>query len=98
MEIPITIKEDVPEPVFTLKAPATWDGRAAIEITPEVSNVAEMKAKGAGELKIDWKLADIAVIKEIAPGKLVLKRAQKSGSQSALIPMTFFDVGDLRRR
>lgn len=26
-EIPIKIKEDVPEPVFTLKAPPTWDGR-----------------------------------------------------------------------
>ncbi len=25
--IPVTIKEDIPEPVLTLRAPATWDGR-----------------------------------------------------------------------
>ena len=27
-DIPITIKENIPEPAFTLRAPATWDGRA----------------------------------------------------------------------
>jgi len=35
--------------------------------------------KGPGDLKIDWKVADIATIKEIVPGKLLLKRAQNSG-------------------
>ena len=78
-EIAITVKEDIQEPVFTLKAPATWDGRAPIEVVPQVTNVAAMQAKGAGELKMDWKVADIAVIKEVAPGKLLLKRAQNSG-------------------
>lgn len=27
IDIPATIKEDIPEPVFTLQAPATWNGR-----------------------------------------------------------------------
>lgn len=78
-EIPITVKEDIAEPVFTLKAPEKWDGRAAIEIVPQVTNLSEMQAKGAGDLKIDWKIADIATIKEVVPGKLLLKRAQNSG-------------------
>ena len=78
-EIPITVKEDIQEPVFTLKAPSAWDGRTAIEVVPHVSNLAAMKARGAGELKIDWKVADVATIKEVVPGKLLLKRAQNSG-------------------
>ncbi|MCE9608812.1 MAG: DUF2341 domain-containing protein [Chthoniobacter sp.] len=78
-EIAIIVKEDIQEPVFTLKTPATWDGRTALEVVPQVTNLAAMKAKGAGELKIDWKLADLATVKEVVPGKLLLKRAQNSG-------------------
>ena len=78
-EISITVKEDIQEPVFTLKAPTTWDGRTAIEVVPQVANLDAMKAKGAGDLKIDWKLADIATLKAVVPGKLLLKRAQNSG-------------------
>ena len=81
-EIPITVKEDIQEPVFALKAPASWDGRTAIEIIPQVANLAAMQAKGAGELKIEWKVSGIAVIKEVAPGKLLLKRAQNSGAMT----------------
>ena len=33
-EMAITVTEDIPDPVFTLKAPATWDGRSAIEVIP----------------------------------------------------------------
>ena len=81
-EIPITVKEDIQEPIFVLKAPAAWDGRTAIEIIPQVTNFAAMQAKGAGELKIEWNIAGIAVVKEVAPGKLLLKRAQNSGTMT----------------
>jgi hypothetical protein len=77
--IAITIKEDIEEPAFTLRAPARWDGRRTIEIAPHISNLAAMQAKGAGELKIEWSVSPFAVIKEVAPGKLILKRAQNSG-------------------
>jgi hypothetical protein len=79
IEIPVTIKEDVPDPVFTWKAPATWDGRTTIEIVPQISNLNDMQAKNVGELKYDLKVSGLAVIKEVAPGKLILKRAQNSG-------------------
>jgi len=78
-EIPITVKEDIQEPVFTLKAPATWDGRTAIEVVSQVANLAAMQAKGAGDLKTDWRIENIATVKEIQPGKLLLQRAQNSG-------------------
>ncbi|MEI6535103.1 MAG: DUF2341 domain-containing protein, partial [Verrucomicrobiaceae bacterium] len=46
LDIPVTIQEDIPEPVFTLKAPPTWNGRDPIEVIPEISNLAALKAKG----------------------------------------------------
>jgi hypothetical protein len=78
-DISITIKEAIPDPVFSLKAPQNWDGRQTIEVVPQISNLNEMKAKGAADLKIEWSAGPFAVIKEIAPGKLILKRAQNSG-------------------
>jgi len=80
LDIPVTIKEDIPEPVFTLKAPATWDGRETIEVLPQIANLQALQAKGVGELKYQWSVSGIAVIKETLPGKLLLKRAQNSGT------------------
>jgi len=79
-DVPILIREDIPEPLFTLKAPATWDGRAAIPVVAQIANGEAIKAKGAGELNYAWSVLDIAVIKEVVPGKLILKRAQNSGT------------------
>jgi hypothetical protein len=41
-----------------------------------------MQARGAGQLETTWTVSDIAVIKEIAPGKLILRRAQNSGTMT----------------
>ena len=87
-DIPITIKEDIQEPVFTLRAPAVWDGRELLEIVPMVSNLAAMKAKGVGDLKVDWSVSGIAVIKEVTPAKLILKRAQNSGKLSVTVTVS----------
>jgi len=79
LDVPVTIKEDVPEPVLALRAPAAWDGRETIEVVSQIANLKAMQAKGAGELKYQWTASGLAVIKEIEPGKLILKRAQNSG-------------------
>jgi hypothetical protein len=80
LDIPVTIKENIPEPVFTLKAPATWDGRETIEVLPQISNLQALKNNGVGELNYHWSASGLAVAKEVAPGKLLLKRAQNSGT------------------
>jgi hypothetical protein len=79
-DIPVTIKEAIPEPVFTLSPPSRWDGRQTVELLPRISNLKEMQAKGAGVLKYDWTVSGMGVIKEIAPDRLVLKRSQNSGT------------------
>jgi Family of unknown function (DUF6288)/Concanavalin A-like lectin/glucanases superfamily/Domain of unknown function (DUF2341)/HEAT repeats/Carbohydrate esterase, sialic acid-specific acetylesterase len=78
-DIPISIKEAIEEPVFTLKAPSRWDGRAPVEVIPQFGNMAAMQAKQAGDLKITWDISGIAVTKETKPDRLLLKRAQNSG-------------------
>ena len=79
LDIPVTIKEDMPDPVFTLQAPPTWNGRDTIEVAPQITNLQAMQTKGAAALKFDWSVSGMAVIKEEAPGKLILKRSQNSG-------------------
>ena len=78
-DVAVTVREAIPEPVFTLKAPAEWDGRATIEVVPVVANLDAMRAKGADRLNVVWTVGEIAAIREAVPGKLVLKRAQNSG-------------------
>ena len=77
--IPVTVKEAIPEPVFTLSSPATWNGRDTIDVVPVISNLAAMRAAGAGKLSYRWTVSGGAVIKQVAPDKLVLKRSQCSG-------------------
>ncbi|MCX6880553.1 MAG: DUF2341 domain-containing protein [Verrucomicrobia bacterium] len=76
----VKIREGLPEPVFSLRGPATWNGRDPIEISPDIANLAAMNAKGVGGLKYTWSVSGGAVIKEVAPGKLLLKRSQCSGT------------------
>ena len=78
-DIPLTIREALPEPAFTLVAPSEWDGRRAIELAPVVSNLAAMKAKGVDGLHYEWKVSGLAVIRAEEAGRLRLKRAQNSG-------------------
>ena len=82
IDIPVTIREDIPEPVFTLEAPDRWDGRKTIEVVPRFANLPEMQAKGAGELHYTWSVSGIAAIKQVQPGKLILKRGQNSGQMT----------------
>jgi len=79
-EIPITIVESIPEPAYTLDAPAAWNGRDPIEVVPRIRNRAEMQAAGTGDLRYRWVVAGGAVIQEIAFDRLILKRSQYSGA------------------
>jgi hypothetical protein len=84
-DVAVTIREDIPEPVFTLRAPATWDGRKTIEIVPQIANLEALRAKIADKLNYNWSVSDIAVTKDTRPGKLVLSRAQNSGTMTVTV-------------
>ena len=87
IEVPVTVKDTVPEPKFTLVAPAHWDGRETIEIRPEITDLAAMQKAGVGELDYRWEVSGLATIKDEAPGKLVLSRAQNSGTMTVTLSL-----------
>jgi len=87
-DVAIKIKEAIPDPVVSLKAPEKWDGRKTIEILPQITNVKEMQDAGAGELQYDWSVSGLAVIKESTPGKLVLSRAQNGGKMTVTLSLS----------
>jgi autotransporter-associated beta strand protein len=83
--IPVTVNEYLPDPVFTLTGPTTWDGRQTITITPNISNLAALQAAGVANLNYSWSVAGVAVTKTITagtptvPGVLTLTRSQGGG-------------------
>ena len=79
IDLPITIREAIPDPRFTLDAPATWNGREPIEVVLRISNLAALEAREAGGLNVRWQTDGMAVIREETPGRLVLERSQNSG-------------------
>jgi hypothetical protein len=88
IDIPVVIKEQIPEPKVALVAPTDWDGRQTVEVTAQVSNLKEMQEKGAGDLIYSWHVSGLAVAQEVTPGKLILKRAQNSGELSVIATVT----------
>ncbi len=79
LDIPVSIKKDIPDPVFSLQAPATWNGRDTIEVLPQITNLQALQAKGAAAVKCKWVVSGMALLKEETPSKLILKRSQNSG-------------------
>lgn len=77
--INIVILKSIPDPQFTITAPKSWDGRTMIELAPRITNLAALQNAGADDVQIEWQVNPLSVVKEIAPGKLQLLGAQKSG-------------------
>ena len=79
-DIPVTVTELIPDPVFTLTASTNlWDGRQTMTVMPSIANWSALQAKGATNLNYTWTVNGIAVSKQITPGRLTLLRAQGSG-------------------
>jgi hypothetical protein len=80
IDIPVLIRESIPDPVFSLRAPSQWNGRDPVEIVPVIKNLASLKNPGSGTLKYRWTVSGGAVIKKELSDRLVLLRSQFSGN------------------
>lgn len=87
IDIPVAIKERLPEPQFTLHAPPKWDGRKSIEVIPVISNRNELASRGVDQLKFEWNVSGLATIHESSSEKLVLTRAQNSGAMTVALTL-----------
>lgn len=79
LEIPVAIRETVPDPVFTLKVPSTWNGRTPLDVVPTVSNQAKLDAAGAGTWQAAYAIGGVGVTKHADAKSLHLTRAHASG-------------------
>ncbi len=79
IDLPITVREAIPDPLFTLEGPVSWNGRDLIRIEPQFQNLAALQAQGVDDLAIQWQTDGMAVIREVTPSGLVLERSQNSG-------------------
>ncbi|MEI8381684.1 MAG: DUF2341 domain-containing protein [Planctomycetota bacterium] len=87
-DIPVTIQEEIPDPVYRVQSPADWDGRQTIEVVTQISNLSEMQAKQASELTYQWTVPDLVEAREITPGKLTLKRSRNSGTLNVSVAVS----------
>ena len=84
IDVPLTVLDTVPDPVFTLTPSTTsWDGRQTMTVTANISNLAAMQAAGFGTLNYKWTVSGVAVIKQTSGGTLTLTRSQGSGPLTA---------------
>lgn len=79
IEIPVYVREALPDPEFTLCAPKTWDGRSEIIVKPTILNQAALEKAGLPELEYRWEVSGLATLSRKEHGQLVLERSQASG-------------------
>ena len=85
--IPVTIVENLPDPIFTLSGPTNWDGRQTITVNATVSNLSELQARGVANMSYRWTVNGVAVSKQISPGVLTLLRAQGNGVMTVTLAL-----------
>jgi hypothetical protein len=92
IDVPLTIVDSVPDPVFTLTPSKTqWNGRDTITVSAKISNLSAMQAAGYAKLNYKWSVSGVSVIKEEANNTLTLKRSQGSGPM--LVQLTVDNSG-----
>ncbi|MCX6878595.1 MAG: DUF2341 domain-containing protein [Verrucomicrobia bacterium] len=92
VDIPVTITDTIPDPVFTLNASTNlWDGRQTMTVTPVISNLAALQAAGVANLNYRWSVAGVAAARTTTagtptvPGVMTLTRAQGSGPMTVTL-------------
>ncbi len=75
-DVRVTIKETIPDPVFTLPVLPTWNGRDSLRFRPVISNLAAIKASRDSVLDWNWTIAGPGVdTTQLADGVLLTNAA-----------------------
>ncbi len=84
----VTVVTAPPLPEYILTAPANWDGRSAVTVQPDISNLALLQANGGTNFTYQWAIDGVAVSSQITPGVLTLNRSQGSGPLAVTLTMS----------
>jgi Carbohydrate esterase, sialic acid-specific acetylesterase len=69
----------IPDPQFTLIAPASWDGRQTITVSPTITNASEITAAGGSVQGYQWSVSGVATARSISANIMTLTRAEGNG-------------------
>jgi hypothetical protein len=75
----VVIKERIPDPKFTLDAPAEWDGVTPLVIEPKITNRAALGAPSQRPLLFRYTFDGPAVVRDLDGTKLTLRTALGAG-------------------
>ncbi|MEO7424117.1 MAG: DUF2341 domain-containing protein [Fibrobacteria bacterium] len=75
----VTIKEAIPDPVFTLTAVDAWNGKDSLAIRPAIANLAAIKASRDSILIWNWSLSGPEADTALLEDGLWLKQAATGG-------------------
>lgn len=81
-DVTVTIRADIPDPVFTLPATMDWNGVDSLMIKPDISNLAAVKASKQPDLHFSWVLGDLAADTAWRDDGLMLKSASGEGDMT----------------
>jgi autotransporter-associated beta strand protein len=88
IDVPLTVLNTVPDPVFTLvPSTTTWDGRQTMTVTADITNLAAMQDAGFGSLNAKWSVGGVAVTKQESTTTLTLTRSQGSGPMTVTLTL-----------
>lgn len=81
-DVQVSVKEAIPDPVFSVPASLLWNGKDTLRIKPEIANLAAIKASADSGLEYHWSLTsatDMRADSSSLPDALLLSSAAGEG-------------------
>lgn len=79
-DVRVTIKEAIPDPVFTLPPLPAWSGKDSLAIRPSISNLAAIRASRDSVLRWRWTFSGPGVDTTMLPDGVMLRGADSDGT------------------
>lgn len=78
-DVKVTVKESIPDPIFTLQASLDWNGLDSLEIKPTITNLAAIKATPDSVINSVWTISGGTVDTVMIKDGLILKSPASAG-------------------
>lgn len=78
-DVRVTVRETIPEPVFTMPATLEWNGKDSLKVAPNFTNLTAIKASRDSVVTWDWKVDALVLDTVWRAGSLILRNPSNSG-------------------
>ncbi|MDB5047543.1 MAG: hypothetical protein JWO30_614 [Fibrobacteres bacterium] len=81
-DVKVTVKEAIPDPLFTLPTLPTWNGKSVLVVKPTVTNAAAIQASSEPVIHYAWSVSGVSVDSAWGAGQLAFSNPAQSGSMT----------------